>query len=69
MTSVNAELFHREFDPKEGSCEECGLSDEQCDCMRCDECGHKDRCVCCPECELPPWSEEHKQHCPEALRG
>jgi hypothetical protein len=24
MTSVNAELFHREFDPKESRCADCG---------------------------------------------
>jgi hypothetical protein len=53
-------------------CEFCELpdtADNPCDCYRCDECGHKDRCVCCPECELPPWSKYHQEHCSEALRG
>jgi predicted RNA-binding Zn-ribbon protein involved in translation (DUF1610 family) len=45
MTSVNAELYHREFDPKV-TCPRCGYVEDDLDgfgfvyCAKCHECTH-----------------------------
>jgi Zn finger protein HypA/HybF involved in hydrogenase expression len=57
MTSVNAELFHREYDPPTMTCPKCGKESEDLDgfgvlhCEACGYCTHDaidgDRCSLC----------------------